>query len=61
MIAEKAMKNLSTHTKDGYQRCQNSDKVDTKKELAHVAGVSHDTIAKVEKLEALASKAGANI
>ena len=36
--------------------CQKSDKsfmptVDTKKELAKVAGVSHDTIAKVEKIE----------
>jgi len=32
--------------------CQNSDKsVDTKKELANIAGVSHDTIHKVETIE----------
>jgi len=34
--------------------CQNSDKsiqpIDTKKELAKIAGVSHDTIARVEKI-----------
>ena len=40
--------------------CQKSDKsfmptVDTKKELAKVAGVSHDTIAKVEKIEKMAT------
>ena len=36
---------------------QKSDKavVDTKKELAKLAGVSHDTIAKVEKIEAKAA------
>lgn len=36
-----------------YSLCQNSDKpsIDTKKELAKVAGVSHDTISKVEKIE----------
>lgn len=35
------------------QGCQKSDKVeiDTKREIAKVAGVSHDTIAKVEKIE----------
>ena len=40
------------------ERCQNSDKameeikpIDTKKELAKTAGVSHDTIHKVEKIE----------
>ena len=33
--------------------CQKSDKpsIDTKKELAQIAGVSHDTIAKVERIE----------
>ena len=37
--------------------CQNSDKdhVDTKKELAKIARVSHDTIEKVKKIEAKAS------
>lgn len=39
----------------GGQGCQISDKVDTKKELAKVAGVSHDTIHKVEKIEAEAT------
>ena len=30
---------------------QNSDKVDTKRELAHVAGVSHDTVAKAKVID----------
>ncbi len=53
VIAKKAKENLSTHTADGYQGCQNSDKapIDTKKEVAKLAGVSHDTIAKVETIE----------
>ena len=36
-----------------YSLCQKSDKapIDTKKEIAKAAGVSHDTIAKVEKIE----------
>lgn len=51
VIAEKAKKNESK----GGQGCQISDKVDTKKELAKVAGVSHDTIHKVEKIEAEAT------
>ena len=53
VIAEKAKENLVTHTECGYQGCQKSDKaeIDTKKELAKVAGVSHDTIAKVERIE----------
>lgn len=51
MIAEKAEKNL--HLSDG-KGCQKPDKVktvDTKKELATIAGVSHDTIHKVETIE----------
>ena len=57
VIAERAKENLITHTQSGYQGCQNSDKavIDTKRELAKAAGVSHDTIAKVEKIEAKAS------
>lgn len=57
VIAAKAKENLATHTSDGYQGCQKSDKapVDTKKEIAKAAGVSHDTIAKVEKIEAQAT------
>lgn len=51
VIAEKAESNL--HLSDG-KGCQKSDKVkpiDTKKELAKVAGVSHDTIHKVEAIQ----------
>ena len=51
IIAERAEKNL--HLSDG-KGCQKSDKVntvDTKKELAKVAGVSHDTIHKVEVIQ----------
>jgi N6-adenosine-specific RNA methylase IME4 len=35
--------------------CQISDKPDTKKEIAKIANVSHDTIAKVKKIEAVAT------
>ena len=39
----------------GVLLCQNSDKakdkIDTKKELAKIAGVSHDTIVRVKKIE----------
>lgn len=55
IISEKAEKNL--HLSEG-KGCQKSDKVnaiDTKKELAKIAGVSHDTIHKVEKIEAEAT------
>jgi phage N-6-adenine-methyltransferase len=53
LITEKAKQNLVTHTETGYQGLQNSAKaVDTRQELAKVAGVSHDTIAKVERIEA---------
>lgn len=48
VIAGQAEKNL--HLSDG-KGCPKSDKVkpiDTKKELARIAGVSHDTIHKVE-------------
>ncbi len=52
LIAAKAKENLVTHTKNGYkQLCQNSDNpVDTKKELSKLAGVSHDTISRIEKI-----------
>lgn len=54
VIEEKARCNLVTHTEQGYQK---SDKaVDTKKEIAKLAGVSHDTIHKVEKIEKDASE-----
>ena len=58
-IAARAKKNLATSTGGSNpQPCQISDKaapVDTKKELAKIAGVSHDTIAKVKKIEAKAT------
>lgn len=48
-IAAEAKENQSTHTEQGYQK---SDKaVNTNKELAKVAGVSHDTIHKVDVIE----------
>lgn len=56
-IADKAKKNLITHTETGYQGLQNSAKaVDTRKEIAKIAGVSHDTVTKVEKIESKASE-----
>ena len=49
VIAEKAKERQSTHTEQGYQK---SDKAEhTAKELAKVAGDSHDTIHKVETIE----------
>ena len=52
VIAEKAKERQGTRT----DICQKSDKsIDTKKEIAKVAGVSHDTIHKVEKIEAEAT------
>lgn len=49
VIAKKAKEKLSTHTEQGYQK---SDKaVHTTEELAKLAGVSHDTIHKVETIE----------
>lgn len=52
IIAAKAKENQGTRT----DICQKSDRsqIDTKRELAKVAGVSHDTIAKVQKIEAKA-------
>ena len=49
VIAEKAKENQGERT----DICQKSDRssIDTKQELAKVAGVSHDTIAKVEVIE----------
>jgi len=48
MIAEKAKETQGARN----DICQKSDKsIDTKKELAKVAGVSHDTIHKVETIE----------
>ena len=54
VISEKAKGNQSlSHGKGvkGRQISDNLNTVDTKIELAKMAGVSHDTIAKVEKIE----------
>ena len=58
LIREKARENLKTHTVDGYkQPLQNSaNPADTRAELARIAGVSHDTIAKVKKINEQASE-----
>ena len=51
IIAEKAKKNQSTHTAEGYQGLENSSKaVDTRQEIATAAQVSTDTVRKVEKI-----------
>ena len=49
--------NTDTHTEQGYQKSDNPEH--TAKELAKAAGVSHDTIHKVETIEAKA--AGASV
>jgi len=60
VIAERAKENLKIYGGNQHDiaPCQKSDNIhiktntiDTKKELAKIAGVSHDTIAKVEKIE----------
>lgn len=54
LIQKEAKKKQASHTEQGYQK---SDKAEhTAKELAKAAGVSHDTIHKVEKIEAEASE-----
>lgn len=60
-----SVRNLTEVAADEKQGCQKSDKadvvvapkkpIDTKKEIAKAAGVSHDTIAKVEKIQAKAT------
>jgi ParB-like chromosome segregation protein Spo0J len=56
IIAEKAKENLKVGAEITNTGLQKSVKaVNTQKELAKVAGVSHDTIAKVEKIQAKAS------
>lgn len=58
-IAGRAKANQSAGGGGGVAGCQKSDKVpdpiDTKRELAKAAGVSHDTVAKVKKIEAKAA------
>lgn len=50
---------LATQNNNAASACQKSDKavVDTKKEVAKLAGVSHDTIAKVDSGEEIAQSA----
>jgi hypothetical protein len=57
-IAARAKENLHTSTGGIHpQPCQKSDNpaIDTKREIASIAGVSHDTVAKVKTIKALAS------
>jgi hypothetical protein len=53
IIAAKARENYENYVGRPSKSCQNSDtiieKIDTKKELAKIAGVSHDTIARVHE------------
>lgn len=55
VISKKAKENYENNVGRPSKSCQNSDtiieKIDTKKELAKIAGVSHDTINKVEFIE----------
>lgn len=52
VIAERAKQKETSHTTQGYQKSDNP--VHTAKALARTAGVSHDTIHKVETIEAKA-------
>ena len=55
LIAAKAKENLTLSPGRGKKGCQNSDNlIDTKKELSKLAGVSHDTISRIEKIAAKA-------
>jgi N6-adenosine-specific RNA methylase IME4 len=61
VFSKKAKENLRASGENFGKGCQISDKaiidkVDTKKELAKVANVSHDTIAKVKHIEAKANE-----
>jgi DNA modification methylase/DNA-binding XRE family transcriptional regulator len=49
IIARQAKEKQKTHTEQGYQK--SGEAVRTDKELAKMAGVSHDTIYKIEKIE----------
>lgn len=59
-FAEKAKENQSAYYGNQYDGLSQKSvevhkPIDTQKELANIAGVSHDTVAKVEKIEALAT------
>lgn len=62
VIAERA-KEKEQERKTTYQKSEksNMETVNTTKELATIAGVSHDTIHKVEKIEAEASESTKNL
>jgi hypothetical protein len=53
-IEAEAKEKETTHTKEGYQISDNPP-IDTKKEIARLANVSHDTVNKVETIEKKAS------
>ena len=59
VFTDRAKANQKLSLGQGVKGCQNSDNlntvVDTKKEVAKAAGVSHDTVAKVKKIEAVAT------
>lgn len=56
VIAAQAKVNQSTHTQTGYQPLLNpSNAINTRAEIARAAGVSEDTISKVEKIEKTAT------
>ena len=59
-IAARAKENQVEAGKDHGKGCQKSDKaieaIDTKREIAAIAGVSHDTVAKVKTIKAKASE-----
>lgn len=56
VIAAKAKENQGERTDLLQNSAESSKPIDTRTELAKLAGVSHDTIAKVEKLDSLASE-----
>lgn len=57
LFSKKARENLVEGGKISQEGCQISDKaIDTKKELSKVANVSHDTIAKVKKIQEKATE-----
>lgn len=57
IFSKKAKENQKAGGGSGISGRQNSDKpTDTKKELAKIAGVSHDTIAKTKKIKEYALK-----
>lgn len=52
---EKQLSTLKQNTETVSQKSDEREELSTKKEIAKAAGVSHDTIAKVEKIEAQAT------